>query len=143
MSRYCGGIDSGPILNAAAHWRDVALLSEGSVFGDQRLWTVENLEALDRHFVQNLDEGDRGFMEKLKEQLGPTPPAAKQLAAEMMWLMYLCPSSLTVRHKREVPKTIWSWSGAPFPEESRWLAQQVWLESGVPGRVSIKTNGES
>ena len=125
MSRYCGETDTAPILNAASHWRDVALLGEGSVFADKRLWTVENLEALDRHFVQNLDEGDRGFMEKLQDQLSPTPPGAKQLAAEMMWLMYLCPSSLSVRHKREVTNTVWSWSGETLPQGSPWLADAV------------------
>jgi 5-methylcytosine-specific restriction enzyme B len=133
MSRYCGGLDTGPILNAAAHWRDAALLGEGSVFTHKRLWTVDALEALDRHFVQNLDEGDRGFMEKLQQQLAPTPAAAKQLAAEMIWLMYLCPSSLSVRHKREVPKAIWSWSGEPFPESSPWLAQEVLAGIGSAG----------
>jgi 5-methylcytosine-specific restriction protein B len=133
MSRYCGEIDTAAILSAAAHWREAALLREGSVFIEKRLWTVENLEALDRHFVRNLDEGDRGFLEKLEDQLAPTPPAAKQLAAEMMWLMYLCPSSLTVRHKREVPKTIWSWSSEAFPESTRWLAEEVLTGIGSAG----------
>src|SRR4051812_22644861 len=104
MSRYCGGLDTVPILNAAIHWRDVALLGEGSIFSNKKVWTANALQELDLHFVQNLDDGDRGFMEKLKEQLGPTSPAAKQLAAEMMWLMYLCPSSLTPRHKRDTTK---------------------------------------
>ncbi len=125
MSRFCGEHDVGPILDAAARWRDIALLDEGSVFSNSHLWTVANLTALERHFVQNLDEGDRGFMVKLKEQLAPTPPAAKQLAAEMMWLMYLCPSSITPRHKREVVQTIWSWSGEPFPQNSLLVADSV------------------
>jgi 5-methylcytosine-specific restriction protein B len=133
MSRYCGEIDTSTILGAAAHWRDAALRGEGSVFTEKRLWTLENLEALDRHFVRNLDESDRGFLEKLQDQLSPTPPTAKQLAAEMMWLMYLCPSSLTVRHKREVPKAIWSWSSETFPENSRWLAEEVLTGIGSAG----------
>lgn len=125
MSRYCGEMDTTPILNAAKHWRDVALLGEGSILGDKKLWTVENLDALDRHFVRNLDETDRGFLEKLERQLAPTQPGAKQLAAEMIWLLYLCPSSISIRHKRDVVQAIWSWSGEPFPNNSRWLEQGV------------------
>lgn len=133
MSRYCGEVNAEPIFSAAAHWRDVAMLREGSVFSDRKLWTVQNLELLDRHFVQNLDEGDRGFTEKLEAQLAPTSPAAKQLAAEMMWLLYLCPSSITPRHKREVVQTIWSWSGETFLTNSRWLESPVLSGIGSAG----------
>jgi len=133
MSRYCGEMSVEPVLSAAAHWRNVAMLREGSVFSEKTLWTVRNLEALDRHFVQNLDEGDRGFIEKLEAQLAPAGPAAKQLAAEMMWLLYLCPSSMTVRHKRDVVQTIWSWSGEAFPTNSRWVEQPVLSGIGSAG----------
>lgn len=122
MSRYCGEMNSKPILGAAQHWRDHALLGEGSVFTARKLWTVPLLEALDQYFVQRPDLGDAKFLKKLEQQLEPTDPAAKQLAAEMMWLMYLCPSSLTPIHKRQTVQTVCSWSGEPFPTDSQWMA---------------------
>ena len=96
MSRYCGQKNTAPILDAAARWRDVGLLSDGSVFTDKRLWTLASLEALERYFVHNLDEGEGNFLDKLRAQLAPTEPVVKQLAAEMLWVMLLCPS--VVKH---------------------------------------------
>jgi hypothetical protein len=53
------------------------------------LWTLENLAHLDRYFLQNFDTGDRNFLGKLQEQLAPA--AAKQLASELIWILYLTP----------------------------------------------------
>lgn len=89
MSCYCGVKDISQILRAAAHWRDNAMVGEGSVFSSRRVWTVENINALERYFVKNLDEGEGAFLEKLKQQLAPADVGAKQLAAEMMWLTYV------------------------------------------------------
>lgn len=95
MSRYCGKNDSAPILSAANHWKDEAFLADGSVFDSRALWTVEGLEALETHFVRNLDEGGGTFIAKLEGQLKTTPPFVKQLAAEMLWLMFLCVALLS------------------------------------------------
>lgn len=133
MSRYCGEINTGPILNAASHWRDAALLGGGSVFSDKSLWNADNFDALRRYFIEQPDLGEGTFMVKLREQLAPTPAAAKQLAAEIMWLMYLCPSSITSHHKQEVVRTLWLWSGAELPAESRWLADNVLSGIGSAG----------
>lgn len=133
MSRYCGEVETGPILEAGAHWRDVALLGEGSVFTTKKLWTVSNLEALHEHFVMNVDESDRGFHDKLEGQLAPTESTAKQLAAEILWLMYLCPSSISSRHKQEVVRDVWSWSGEGVPTEARWLQDDVLAGVGSAG----------
>ena len=115
MSRYCGGVDSAPILEAASRWRDQALLSDGSVFSSQALWTVECLEALELHFVQNLEEGEGTFITKLGAQLSRTAPPVKQLAAEMLWLMLLCPRNTNAPKKRSTVAEIWRWSGEELP----------------------------
>lgn len=133
MSRYCGETETGPILEASARWREVALLGDGSVFTNKHLWTDTNLEELNRYFVQNIDESDRQFLEKLHDQLEPSSPSAKQLAAEMMWLMYLCPSSLKSTHKREVIQKMWSWSGEPFPQPAPMLADNILSGIGSAG----------
>jgi 5-methylcytosine-specific restriction enzyme B len=135
LSRFCGDKDSTEVLRAAIHWRDVALVGEGSIFGEKQLWVSRYLEPLLRYFVGRPDPGKRPFLVKLQEQLQPVEAAAKQLAAEMMWLMYLCPSSMTPRHKRGVIQTIWSWSGESLPETQIWLSDKVLggLGSAGPG----------
>jgi 5-methylcytosine-specific restriction enzyme B len=133
MSRYCGEIDTGPILAAAARWRDVALLDDGSVFSDKRLWTMQGLEELEGHSPQNLTEVEGNFIEKLKQQLSATVPSTKQLAAEMMWLMYLCPSSIRPPRKRDVIQTIWSWSGETLPPVHPLLDDTVLSGIGSAG----------
>ena len=133
MSRYCGEKNPAPILNAATHWRDTALTGGGSVFGAEHLWTTEAIDALFQYFVERPDVGNGTFIGKLQEQLAPTNSAAKKLAAEMMWLMYLCPSSLTPTHKRKTVGNIWSWSGVALPDASLWLAEPVLTGIGSAG----------
>lgn len=135
MSRYCGDDrDPEPILKAAAHWRDVALLGQGSVFGAGQLWTVDNLKAIDQYFTQNLDTGTGKFLQKLEAQLAPCPVAVKQLAAEIMWFLFLGPSNVSPNTKRSRINTIWAWSKQPLPAND-FLSDDVLtgIGSGGPG----------
>lgn len=97
MSRFCGEIDTAPILEAAAVWRDKCLIQDGSVLSEAALWTTPKLEELEKFFVRNLDEGSGTFIQKLETQLASTSPEAKQLAAEMMWLLLLPASNTQAR----------------------------------------------
>ena len=133
MSRYCGETDTTLILEASDRWRNEALLGDGSVFTNKHLWTESNLEELNRFFVQNMDDGDEKFLKKLESQLEPTTPASKQLAAEMIWLMYLCPSSLTASHKRDVVQKIWSWSGEVLSQSTPMLGEDFLNGIGSAG----------
>ena len=133
MSRYCGDNDPKSILDAAAHWRDSALLANGSVLTSKQLWTSSALEQLDEHFVKAPEIGSGKFLEKLAYQLQSVDSATKQLVAEMMWLLYLCPSSLTVAHKKKTVQTIWAWSDELFPDDSRWLDGDVLAGVGSAG----------
>lgn len=117
MSRYCGERNPDAVLKAAEHWKSVALLGAGSVLTAKSLWTRDNFEAIDQYYVMRPDEGDGRFHEKLQEQLTPTAPPVKQLVAEMLWLMYLCPSSINASRKRNVIARVWSWSGEALPED--------------------------
>jgi hypothetical protein len=136
MSRYCGEHNVAPILDAAAHWRDVALARDGSVFTEGPIWTTESLEALERYFVKNLDEGQGSFLEKLYSQLMPTEPHVKRLAAEMQWVMLLCPSNILAATKREAVGKIWSWSEESLPPTaSQSLSEAVLSGVGSAGPV--------
>jgi hypothetical protein len=126
MSRYSGRDNATRILEAADYWRTRAIDADGAVFVDEPLWIVANLEAIDRHYVQQLDFSDRKFLDKLEGQLKAVPAAAKQLAAEMLWIMLLCPNSITVPHKIQTIETVWGWSG-----ETLVLANLRWMQADV------------
>ena len=123
MSRYCGDRDSKATLEAAEHWLQNGLLQDGSVLSEKSLWTLEHLQSLDQYFVNQLDDGEGNFFEKLSSQLAQTAPEVKQLAAELLWVMFLCPSNTGAAKKREGIKTIWEWSGEPFPQNSPWIKE--------------------
>ena len=136
MSRYCGpNKNVEPILEAAEHWKEVALLSDRGIFEDKKqIWNARNFEALKTNFIDNPIEGDGNFYEKLKVQLAPTQPEVKQLAAEICWFILLCPSNIPVETKLNSIKTIWEWSNTPFPENPR-LTNDVLSGIGSGGRA--------
>ena len=135
MSRYCGpnsGADK--ILAAAERWKNVALLNDGSVFSDRQLWTLDGMETLETHFIKNLDEGQGSYWEKLRLQLEKTSPSVKQLAAEMNWLMLLCPSNIQPHSKRQTIRDTWEWSGEELPDSALpWLEDSILAGVGSAG----------
>jgi 5-methylcytosine-specific restriction enzyme B len=134
MSRFCGEVDVAPILSAAEHWKANCLLRDGSALSNQSLWLPASLAEIDKFFVQRPDEGAGNFQDKLEQQLAPVSSPAKMLAAEMMWAMYLCPSSLTANHKRQTVQAIWERSGNPLPASaSPWLSDIVLSGVGSAG----------
>jgi hypothetical protein len=110
------------ILDAAARWRERCLLANGSMFSDDALWTRENVAELVEHFIEKPDEGSRPFLEKLHDQLRAASPAARRLAAEMLWVMLLFPSNVSIKKKVANVRTIWGWAGAPLDERHPMLA---------------------
>lgn len=124
-----------PVLRAARRWRDRCLLNEGSVLTEKSLWTAENVGYLVRHFVENLDYGEGGFFEKLEGQLAKAPASAKQLAAEMFWVMYLfcVPGSMQPGTKRHQIRQVWEWSGESLPDAPFELGEALKDGVGNPG----------
>lgn len=104
------------IYEAAERWKERCLLRDGSIFGAASLWTSEHISGLIRHFVENPDEGNQSFEEKLKKQLEVVSQEATQLAAEMLWVMMLFPSNITKARKVELVRTVWGWSGHPLAD---------------------------
>ncbi|WP_439395171.1 MrcB family domain-containing protein [Bradyrhizobium sp. PMVTL-01] len=133
MSRFCGERNVEPILNAARAWRDRSLLGSSSIFSAEQLWTLANLQELSARFIDVPDETDRTFTEKLRDQLKDGSSSAKQLAAELMWLMSLCPSNISAETKRENVQEIWSWSSAPFPPNTPFIEDEVLAGIGSAG----------
>lgn len=121
------------VLVAAQTWRDVSLLGGNSIFTGTEVWSTANIQSFDRAFTQNPDESDRPFSAKLQEQLAPCSSEVKQLAAEVMWLLLLCPSNISADRKRENIKTVWEWSHSPYPSDSEWLVDNVLSGIGSAG----------
>lgn len=139
MARFCGGQDAEPKIKAASQWREKCLVGNGSVLSDGQLWTKDNVSALDKYFVNNLDEGEGDFFEKLERQLEPTEPEVKQLAAEMLWLMLLCPSNVSAETKRAGITRIWEWSGKDVNDLGELFSDKV-LDGIGSGGTSFNTN---
>ena len=88
-----------------------------------------------KHFVENLDYGEGTFLEKLENQLAPAPAPAKQLAAEMFWVMYLfpMPRSMQPGTKRQQIRQVWEWSGEQLPHAPFELDEALEHGIGNPG----------
>ena len=125
MSRYNPNHPVAEILAAAEQWKSVALLGRRSLFSDGQVWTDENIRRLKEYFVDRPDEGDGTFMDKLERQLTAAGQGAQRLAAEMTWLMLLCPSSIGAASKRESIRVIWGWSGSELPTDHPLLSDKV------------------
>ncbi len=136
MSRYCkSDLNPEPILAAAKRWRDDCLLGDGSVFGDEKVWTHENLARLHQAFTENLIEGRRSFFDKFEEQLRDTSESVKHLAAEMYWAMQLSPVKLIKPStKRENIMRILQWGNSELDESHPMLTDEVLHGLGNPGR---------
>jgi 5-methylcytosine-specific restriction protein B len=123
------------VLSAAERWKERCLLRDGSILSDKRLWTTANFDLLHKHYVQNLKLGEGDFYSKLKAQLADAPPPAKQLAAELFWVMFLFIASKGMKGatKRLQIKTVWEWSGEPLPADNETLGEPLERGTGSTG----------
>jgi hypothetical protein len=121
------------IYESARAWRDKCLVGDGSLFGSERLWTLENFSELKRLYVDRPDESKRSFMDKLKDQLAEGSPEAKRLAAELFWPMLLFSASQKPATKIIKMRLVWQWSGAVFPEDIEALDSSLLTGIGSTG----------
>lgn len=142
MSRYNPHHVHAPTVYAAAErLKNQCFANSLSVFVEGRqLWTPSNIQQLQVHFADNLDPKEGSFYEKLQKQLEPTPPSAKQLMAEMIWLCHLFPSNLKPPKKREAAVRVWGWSGEELAADHPMLSDPVLggLGSGGRGLLSYR-----
>ena len=135
MSHYHAQRRVERMLDASQYWKDVALLSDGAVFAQEPVWTLSNLQDLEEYVIKQPDEGKGGFVDKLEKQLAMTEPEVKQLAAEMLWVMYLCPDTvIRASTKRMHIRRVWECSGEPFPEHSDCVTDKILGGAGNPGQ---------
>lgn len=92
MARWIGpDRDIGDVLAAAEAWRDRCFLGRGSVFGDEPLWTLENVRRLRELCPTEGKEADEEAWVRLTRQLSDAPPQVVRMAAEAVWLASASP----------------------------------------------------
>lgn len=142
MARWIGPdhdhIDA--VLDAAEAWRDRCFLTDGSLFGAERLWTLDNIEELRSRVIDDPRGGKDSFIDKLEEQLESASPQVKQLAAEILWFRYLFPHRRAMKPetKRDNIKRVWEWSGSSLPKNSDHLHDQALMGCAKPGLSTRK-----
>ncbi|HIF9109926.1 TPA: McrB family protein [Photobacterium damselae] len=119
MAIYCGDKDSTHLLNNMLEFKERCLIQGCSLFTELAVWNSSTNQELIDYFVENLDEGDGDFFEKLETQLADASPEAKVLVSEMLWLMFLCPSNTGPESKRNSIERVFSWSGYEVNTKSR------------------------
>ncbi len=115
------------VLKAADSWREQCLLSDGSIFSKQHLWTQGNISELKRLFVDNPILGDKPFYEKLNEQIGNAKPEISKLASEAVWLLllFVYERHFGVDKKRERISEVWNFSGEQLPSSEQLLDDRL------------------
>jgi 5-methylcytosine-specific restriction protein B len=98
-------------LKAAAVWFDRCLRVDGSLFGEEPLWTSEILSEADSCFNGRPDGSKDSFHVKLERQFHDAAPATCKLLAEMLWILNLFPTNMGPDAKRRPILTTWGWSG--------------------------------
>ena len=111
------------VIEAAKTWKNVCLISGKSIFSQRALWTKTNLSELSELFIEHPDESkDKVFLKKLEGQLSSGSDEAKNLASEILWLLFLVPVKQSMGLKRKIQqiKIVWSWSSIPSNSESEF-----------------------
>jgi len=125
--------ESKTLYEAACAWRDECLIGDGSLFGSERLWTLERFSELKRLYVDRPDESKRSFIDKLKDQLADGSPETVRLAAELFWPMLLFTASQKPATKIIKMRLVWQWSGAAFPDDLDILEPSLLTGVGSTG----------
>ena len=133
MSRYIGPSPEydyvNDVLAAAAAWRERCLMADGSVFGDEALWTLQNVQELHAACDQGetSSEEDKAW-DWLKDQLDGKRPEIIRLAAEAVWLTDLYPMTReedAPTWKRKRLYELWELSGTDVPESEHVTDQAL------------------
>lgn len=117
MAKY-SEYDTSKIYQAADAFRVNCLLRDGSLLFDDpaSVWRLDILERIHKAFVATPDEGDRTFMDKFKDQVGNAGQDVSRLAAEILSVYFLFPSSVGGVRKRQVVNEVLGWSDDSLPE---------------------------
>ena len=136
MARFNPHHDNSKLYPAMREFAAECLLRDGSVLQPgQALWTSENLDELDRSFVQNPDTGDGTYYVKLGQQVAEGSSDSRKLLSELHWLLFTFPSDITPTTKEDRVREIWSWSGEKLPDMVPFLNHEILVGLGHAGQA--------
>ena len=139
MSRWIGDDHIDAVLSASDAWRERCFVADGSLFGAEPLWTLDNIRDLKRRFLEHPIEGaERSFFDKLKEQLHGAPNEVVRLTAEVVWFLLLFPIRRATRPdtKRAQIREVWGWSGTDLPD-TPFMSDEALMGVGHPGTAYL------
>lgn len=134
MARTISDRDIAPVVAAARLWIDTCLVADGSAFSKTALWTDSLVAEVRAAFVDHPDTGQDPFGAKLRRQLTTCSPPAKQLAAEMLWALFLFPSNFRPKTKRRQILDVWQLSGSRLDAQTPLLGDDVLAGIGSGGQ---------
>jgi len=103
-------------------WIQQALKSDGSIFTPGKpVWSVANLDALNRDFVEKPDLTKDTFIEKLERQLQHSSDGAVQLCAEMLFLHLLITARVGAASKLETVQQVLNLMSEPVDVPEKLL----------------------
>lgn len=102
--------DAEAIYHVADLFRQRCLIDNTSLlWPDHHAWTLENLDALWRAFVDQPDEGKRTFMEKWRDQLAEQSADVHRIAADLMVVYYVFAWNIGTEARHQGLREVISW----------------------------------
>ena len=102
-------------------------MADGSVFGDEAIWTLQNVQELSEACsgIESMASDDETWS-WLKTQLQGKRPEVIRLAAEAVWLIYLYPTTTedAPTWKRDRLSQLWNYLAPTCPIASVWATKR-------------------
>lgn len=91
-------------------WKENSLLNDkGIIWTDENLWSNENLYKFRIAFIEQPDESQKSFYEKLQNQLTGEEESVYKYTIELLFLYYLVPTRTTYETKINKLETVANW----------------------------------
>ena len=123
------------VYEAANDWKERCLLSDGCILSEgKNLWTRDLLDDPKMHgFTDNFGTHEGDFFSKLRQQVEAFSSNQIQFIAECLWLMFLFPTRMKPKTKRDRIRNIWSWSGHDLYMSQKPLSDGTLIGVGSAG----------
>ena len=138
MSRYHPNPRAKFVYEVVESWRDECLIKDGSMFGDNNVWNLNNLnDDFMQGFMESFLLSDlhaNRFLDRLLKQLKHinAGPETYQLIAEFSWILFLASSAIGANAKRKNIRLLWEKSKKDW-QEHKYLQDKYINGIGHPG----------
>lgn len=100
-------------------WKKNSLLdNKGFIWPEETLWSNENLYKFRVMFIEQPDESEKNFYEKLQKQLTGEDESVYKYTIELLYLYYLIPARTTFETKKNKLQTVADWKNIDLDFEA-------------------------